>query len=104
MFILVLHHTPIYRECVFSTFYFKKVKRGKLYWLQPHKIALKINHKGTMKMGIKGKNDRMVVLACEDCKERNYTTVKNKKNTKDRLELSKYCPTCKKHTTHKETK
>ena len=52
-------------------------------------------------MGIKGKNDRMVVLACE---ERNYTTVKNKKNTKDRLELSKYCPSCKKHTTHKETK
>ena len=50
-------------------------------------------------MGIKGKNDRMVVLACEDCKERNYTTVK-----KDRLELSKYCPSCKKHTTHKETK
>lgn len=46
-------------------------------------------------MGIKGKNDRMVVLACEDCKERNYTTVKNKKNTKDRLELSKYCPSCK---------
>ncbi len=28
-------------------------------------------------MGIKGKNDRMVVLACEDCKERNYTTTKN---------------------------
>ena len=55
-------------------------------------------------MGIKGKNDRMVVLACEDCKERNYTTVKNKKNTKDRMEISKYCPTCKKHTTHKETK
>ena len=30
-------------------------------------------------MGIKGKNDRMVVLACEECKERNYTTTKNKK-------------------------
>ena len=28
-------------------------------------------------MGIKGKNDKMVVLACEDCKERNYTTTKN---------------------------
>ena len=55
-------------------------------------------------MGIKGKNDRMVVLACEDCKERNYTTVKNKKNIKERLELSKYCPKCKKHTNHKETK
>ena len=49
-------------------------------------------------MGIKGKNDRMVVLACEDCKERNYTTVKNKKNSKERMELNKYCPTCKKHT------
>ena len=33
-------------------------------------------------MGIKGKNDRMVVLACEECKERNYTTTKNKKNIK----------------------
>ena len=67
-------------------------------------IQIKGNKKGIQKMGIKGKNDRMVVLACEDCKERNYTTVKNKKNIKDRLELSKYCPTCKKHTTHKETK
>lgn len=55
-------------------------------------------------MGIKGKVDRMVVLACEDCKERNYTTVKNKKTSKDRMELQKYCSTCKKHTAHKETK
>lgn len=55
-------------------------------------------------MGIKGKVDRMVVLACEDCKERNYTTVKNKKTSKDRMELKKYCSTCKKHTAHKETK
>ena len=36
-------------------------------------------------MGIKGKNDRMVVLACEDCKERNYTTVKNKKKLRHLL-------------------
>ena len=55
-------------------------------------------------MGIKGRVDKMVVLACEDCKERNYTTVKNKKKEKERMELSKYCPTCKKHTAHKETK
>ena len=55
-------------------------------------------------MGIKGKNDRMVVLACEECKERNYTTTKNKKNIKERMELSKYCPRCQKHTNHKETK
>jgi large subunit ribosomal protein L33 len=55
-------------------------------------------------MGIKGRTDKMVVLACETCKERNYTTVKNKKTTKERMELSKYCPSCKKHTAHKETK
>ena len=34
-------------------------------------------------MGIKGKNDKMVVLACEECKERNYTTTKNKKTLKE---------------------
>jgi len=55
-------------------------------------------------MGIKGRVDKMVVLACEDCKERNYTTIKNKKNNKERMELSKYCASCKKHTNHKETK
>jgi large subunit ribosomal protein L33 len=30
--------------------------------------------------------------------------VKNKKNDPDRLELSKYCRWCHKHTPHKETK
>ena len=55
-------------------------------------------------MGIKGKNDRMVVLACEDCKERNYTTVKNKKNTTEKLELNKFCKWCNKQTVHKEKK
>lgn len=55
-------------------------------------------------MGIKGKVDKMVVLACEECKERNYTTTKNKKTTKERMELNKYCPKCKKKTVHKETK
>jgi large subunit ribosomal protein L33 len=33
---------------------------------------------------------------------RNYTTTKNKKTTPDKLELKKYCPTCRKHTAHKE--
>ena len=33
-----------------------------------------------------------VILRCSECKERNYFTVKNKKNTPDRLEMKKYCP------------
>ncbi|MFR3996988.1 MAG: 50S ribosomal protein L33, partial [Oscillospiraceae bacterium] len=37
-------------------------------------------------------------------KQRNYNTMKNKKNTPDKLELNKYCPFCKKHTVHTETK
>ena len=45
-----------------------------------------------------------VTLACTECKQRNYNTMKDKKNTPDRLELNKYCPFCKKHTLHKETK
>ena len=45
-----------------------------------------------------------VTLACGDCKRRNYSTVKNKRSTPDRLELSKFCRFCRKHTAHKETK
>ena len=45
-----------------------------------------------------------VTLACTECKSRNYQTNKNKKNDPDRIELTKYCKFCKKHTAHKETK
>ena len=43
-------------------------------------------------------------LRCNECKQRNYNTIKNKKNTPDKLELNKYCPFCRKHTVHTETK
>ncbi|HEY5191361.1 50S ribosomal protein L33 [bacterium] len=46
----------------------------------------------------------IITLACVDCKNRNYTTTKNKKTTPDKLELKKFCSTCRKHTAHKETK
>lgn len=46
----------------------------------------------------------LVTLECTECKRRNYTTDKNKKNNPDRIELKKYCPWCKKHTVHKETR
>ena len=45
-----------------------------------------------------------ITLRCSECKQRNYVTKKNKKNTPDRLELNKYCPFCRKHTVHNETK
>ena len=45
-----------------------------------------------------------ITLRCSECKQRNYNTVKNKKNDPDRLEMNKYCPFCRKHTVHNETK
>lgn len=45
-----------------------------------------------------------ITLACTECKQRNYNTMKNKKNDPDRLEMNKYCRFCRKHTVHRETK
>lgn len=46
----------------------------------------------------------IITMACVDCKERNYNTKKNRRNTPDRLELKKFCPRCRTHTTHRETR
>jgi len=46
----------------------------------------------------------LVILACTECKRRNYTTTKNKRKHPDRVEYSKYCRYCKKHTPHRETR
>ena len=45
-----------------------------------------------------------ILLACTECKRRNYATVKNKKNTTCRVELNKYVPRDRKHTLHRETR
>jgi large subunit ribosomal protein L33 len=46
----------------------------------------------------------IVTLACTECKERNYTTQKNRRNDSGRIEFNKFCPRCRKHTLHKEQK
>ncbi|MEX2157972.1 MAG: 50S ribosomal protein L33 [Dehalococcoidia bacterium] len=51
------------------------------------------------------KEDRLVItLACPDCRERSYTTTKNRRNDPDRLELNKYCPRCREHRVHREVR
>ncbi len=45
-----------------------------------------------------------IILQCTECKRKNYATEKNKKNTTGRLEVKKYCPWDKRHTTHREAK
>ena len=49
-------------------------------------------------------NRAKVTFECTECKHRNYDSMKNKKNDPERLQLKKYCPFCKKHTVHKESK
>ena len=44
------------------------------------------------------------VRGCTECKQKNYTTQKNRRNTTGKLELMKYCPFERKHTLHRETK
>ena len=52
----------------------------------------------------KGDKRIPVILACGECKNRNYHTARNRINTPNKLELSKYCKFCRKVTLHKETK
>lgn len=45
-----------------------------------------------------------VILECTESGHRNYITSKNKTNNTSRIEFNKYCPACRKHTLHRETK
>jgi large subunit ribosomal protein L33 len=49
-------------------------------------------------------NRPIITLACSTCRSRTYATTKNRKNDPDRIELSKFCPRCRKHTAHRETR
>ena len=45
-----------------------------------------------------------ITLACQECKHRNYITRKNRRNDPERMELKKFCPNCRHHTAHRETR
>jgi large subunit ribosomal protein L33 len=55
-------------------------------------------------MASKNEKRVKVILACEVCKRRNYITMKNKQNDRERIEMKKYCRWDHAHTTHKETR
>ncbi|RKU27743.1 50S ribosomal protein L33 [Candidatus Poribacteria bacterium] len=46
----------------------------------------------------------IVTLACDDCRQRNYVTTRNRRTHPARYERKKYCRFCRKHTQHKETR
>ena len=46
----------------------------------------------------------LVTLACTECKRRVFSSTKNKEKKQNQMELKKYCPWCRKHTLHRETR
>jgi large subunit ribosomal protein L33 len=44
-----------------------------------------------------------VTLVCVECEARNYKTTR-KPELAGQIEKKKFCPTCKKHTVHREAK
>ncbi len=46
----------------------------------------------------------LAIMACTECKNRNYTTTRNKKTKTERLEQKKFCRFDRKRTLHKEVK
>jgi len=54
-------------------------------------------------MAKKGQQRIKIALVCQECKNQNYLTTKNKVNRPEKLVLKKYCRHCRKSTEHKET-
>ena len=51
------------------------------------------------------KTKRIIIqLQCTKCREKNYTTTKNTQTQKEKIKIKKYCPRCRKHTEHKESR
>ncbi len=46
----------------------------------------------------------IITMACTECRARNYVTAKNRLKHQNRLELRKYCPTCRQHKLHREAR
>jgi len=46
----------------------------------------------------------LIALQCTECKRKNYSTSKNRRNMQEKLELMKFCKWERKHTLHKEAK
>ncbi|NMB74127.1 MAG: 50S ribosomal protein L33 [Myxococcales bacterium] len=49
-------------------------------------------------------NRVIVSLECGVCRNRNYSTTRNKRTHAEKYKIKKYCPACRRHTEHKESK
>ena len=72
-------------------------------WDKSHTLHRETPQQGARRMPRNEKRVK-VTLACETCKRRNYITMKNKQNDRERIEMKKYCRWDRQHTLHKETR
>ena len=49
-------------------------------------------------------NRVIVSLECGTCKNRNYSTTRNKRVHTEKYKIKKFCRFCRRHTEHKESK
>ena len=52
----------------------------------------------------RGDSRILITLGCTECRERTYSSSKNRRNDPQRLELNKFCPRCGSHTPHREVR
>ena len=52
----------------------------------------------------KSDNRPKITMACTECRRRNYTTVKNRLNDRDRHRAEEVLPVVPRHTLHRETR
>lgn len=52
----------------------------------------------------RGEARGVITMACNECRSRNYTTQKNRRNDTGRIELHKFCSTCRKAQVHREVR
>ncbi len=55
-------------------------------------------------MAKKQGNRIVITMACTECRERNYSSMKNRRNDTQRMELNKFCARCHGRRLHREVR
>ena len=55
-------------------------------------------------MARRAENRVLITLGCTECRERTYSSSKNRRNDPQRIELKKFCPRCRAHVLHREVR
>ena len=71
---------------------------------RPRRPDREVGRGRTRRDGEEGRQPPEDHARLHECRRRNYNTVKNRVNDRDRLEMKKYCRWCRRHTLHRETR